>query len=94
MKAIQKILAALVCLCVVCSCAVIAVSAAETTGSITIQNPSNSNATVAGKTFNVYKIFNATTSGNNTSYSWYEKNGEIPFYDFFYGEWENSKKNQ
>ena len=91
MKAIKKILAVLVCFCVVCSCAVIAVSAAEATGSITIQNPSNSNATVAGKTFNVYKIFNATTSGNNTSSSWYEKNGEIPFYDFFYGEWENSK---
>jgi len=91
MKAIKKILAILVCLCVVCSCAVIAVSAAEATGSITIQNPSNSNATVAGKTFNVYKIFNATTNGNNTSYSWYEKNGETPFYDFFYGEWENSE---
>ena len=91
MKAIKKILAVLACLCVVCSCAVIAVSAAEATGSITIQNPSNSNATVAGKTFNVYKIFNATTSGNNTSYSWYEKDGEIPFYNFFYGEWENSK---
>ena len=91
MKAIKKILAVLVCLCVVCSCAVFAVSAAEATGSITIQNPSNSNATVAGKTFNVYKIFNATTNGNNTSYSWYEKNGETPFYNFFYGEWENSK---
>lgn len=85
MKAIKKILAFLVCLCVVCSCAVIAVSAAEATGSITIQNPANSNATVAGKTFNVYKIFNATTNGNNTSYSWYEKDGKIPFYDFFYG---------
>ncbi len=91
MKAIKKILAVLVCLCVVCSCAVFAVSAAEATGSITIQNPSNSNATVAGKTFNVYKIFNATTNGNHTSYSWYEEGGAIPFYDFFYGEWENSK---
>ena len=91
MNAIKKILAVLVCLCVVCSCAVMAVSAAEATGSITIQNPSNSNATVAGKTFNVYKIFNATTNGNNTSYSWYEKNGEKPFYDFFYGEWKNSE---
>ena len=84
MKAIKKILAVLVCLCVVCSCAVFAISAAAT-GSITIQNPSNSNATVAGKTFNVYKIFNATTNGNNTSYSWYEEGGAIPFYDFFYG---------
>ena len=85
MKATKKILAVLVCLCVVCSCAVFAVSAAEAKGSITIQNPSNSDATVAGKTFNVYKIFNATTSGTNTSYSWYEEEGVIPFYDFFYG---------
>ncbi len=85
MKAIKKVLAVLVCLCVVCSCAVFAAFAAEATGSITIQNPSNSNATVAGKTFNVYKIFNATTNGNNTSYSWYEDGGVIPFYDFFYG---------
>ena len=85
MKAIKKVLAVLVCLCVVCSCTVFAAFAAEATGSITIQNPSNSNATVAGKTFNVYKIFNATTNGNNTSYSWYEDGGVIPFYDFFYG---------
>ena len=85
MKAIKKSLAILACLCLVLSCMAISVFAAEATGSITIQNPSNSNATVAGKTFNVYKIFNATTNGNNTSYSWYEEGGEIPFYDFFYG---------
>lgn len=91
MKAIKKSLAILACLCLVLSCMAMSVFAAEATGSITIQNPSNSNATVAGKTFNVYKIFNATTNGNNTSYSWYEKNGETPFYDFFYGEWENSE---
>lgn len=92
MKAMKKILAALLCLCVVCSCAVFAVSATEQTGSITIQNPSNSNATVAGKTFNIYKIFNATTNGNNTSYSWYKTDDEkIPFYDFFYGEWKKSE---
>ncbi len=81
----KKLLAILVSICLVCSCVVMAFAAEEPTGSITIQNPSNSNATVAGKTFNVYKIFNATTSGNNTSYSWYEVDGEIPFYDFFYG---------
>ena len=91
MKAIKKILAVIVCLCMVCSCVIFSASAAEATGSITIQNPNNSTATVAGKTFNVYKIFNATTDGKNTSYSWYEENGEIPFYNFFYGEWTNSK---
>ena len=85
MKAIKKILATLVVLCVVFSCGALAAIAAEPTGSITIQNPGNSNATVAGKTFKVYKIFDATTSGNNTSYSWYKDGGNIPFYDFFYG---------
>lgn len=62
---------------------------ANGTGSITIQSPSDTQATVEGKTFNVYKIFNATTSGTSTSYSWYTiTNGDttvIPFYDFFYG---------
>ena len=86
MKAIKKSLAILVCLCLVFSCMAMSVFAAEATGSITIQNPGNSAATVAGKTFNVYKIFNATTNGNNTSYSWYvDENDKIPFYDFFYG---------
>lgn len=85
MKAIKKILAILVVLCVVFSCGALVAIAAEPTGSITIQNPGNSNATVAGKTFKVYKIFDATTSGNNTSYSWYKDGGNIPFYDFFYG---------
>ena len=85
MKAIKKILAILVVLCVVFSCGALAAIAAEPAGSITIQNPGNSNATVAGKTFKVYKIFDATTSGNNTSYSWYKDGGNIPFYDFFYG---------
>ncbi len=87
MKAIKKILATLICLCLICGCVSMAAFAAEApTGSITIQNPSHSDATVAGKTFNVYKVFNATTSGSSTSYSWYKDlNGNIPFYDFFYG---------
>lgn len=86
MKAIKKFLAVLVCLCLVFSCMAMPIFATESTGSITIQNPGNSAATVAGKTFNVYKVFNATTNGNNTSYSWYiDENDDIPFYDFFYG---------
>ena len=94
MKAIKKSFAILVCICLVFSCMAMSVFAEETTGSITIQNPGNSAATVAGKTFNIYKIFNATTNGNNTSYSWHmHENDEIPFYDFFYGEWTN-KENQ
>lgn len=86
MKAMKKIFATLICLCLIVSCFSMTAFAAETTGSITIQNPSHSDATVAGKTFNVYKVFDATTSGNSTSYSWYkDSNGNIPFYDFFYG---------
>ena len=87
MKAMRKILATLLCLCLVFGCVSISTFAADTaTGSITIQNPSHSEATVGGKTFNVYKVFNATTSGTSTSYSWYENaNNNIPFYDYFYG---------
>ncbi len=88
MKAIKKFFATFMCLCLVLGCVSMVTFAEETTptGSITIQNPSHSDATVGGKTFNVYKVFNATTSGSSTSYSWYkDKNGNIPFYDFFYG---------
>lgn len=61
-------------------------STTSPTGSITIQNPSHSEATVGGKTFLLYKIFNAATNGNNISYSWYQEGEFIPFYDYFYGE--------
>ena len=87
MKAIKRTLTILMCLCMVFGCAsMIAFAEEPVVGSITIQNPSHSDATVGGKTFNVYKVFDATTSGTNTSYSWYtDENGNIPFYDFFYG---------
>ncbi len=86
MKALKKILATLMCLCLIFGCVSMTAFADAATGSITIQNPSHSEATVGGKTFNVYKVFNATTSGTSTSYSWYkDSNGNIPFYDFFYG---------
>ena len=58
-------------------------AASEPTGSITIQNPSHSDATVVGKKFVIYKIFDAATSGSGTSYTWHGDNK--PFYDFFYG---------
>ena len=87
MKAMRKILVTILCLCLVFGCVSISTFAADTaTGSITIQNPSHSEATVGGKTFNVYKVFNATASGTSTSYSWYkDANNNIPFYDYFYG---------
>lgn len=86
MKAIKRTLAILLCLCLTLALGVTAFADGAATGSITIQNPSHSDATVGGKTFNVYKVFNATASGTSTSYSWYkDTNGNIPFYDFFYG---------
>lgn len=87
MKVMKKILVSLVCFCLMLGCISMAALAEDKTGSITIQNPSHSDATVGGKTFNVYKVFNATTSDTSTSYTWYKDgSGNIPFYDFFYGE--------
>ncbi len=86
MKAIKKLLVILMSICLIFGSFSITASAAEPTGSITIQNPSHSDATVALKTFNVYKVFNASTSATSTSYSWYtDGNGNIPFYDYFFG---------
>lgn len=81
----KRILAILTCVLLLMGSISVTAFADEPKGSITIQNPTHSDATVAGKQFQVYKVFNATSSGNNTSYSWYEVDGEIPFYDFFYG---------
>ena len=79
MKAMKTLLASLLCFCMVVCFSMTAFAAAPT-GSITIKNPSQSDATVGGKTFNVYKLFNATTSGSNTSYSWYvDQNGEATY---------------
>ena len=87
MKTMRKLFSIILCICLVLGCtSMIALADEKPTGSITIENPTHSEATVAGKTFNVYKIFNATTSGTNTSYSWYkDADDTIPFYDFFYG---------
>lgn len=88
MKTLRRILVTVLCLCLVFCCSAVTAFATATdpTGSITIQNPQNSDATVAGKTFNVYKVFNATASGTSTSYSWYKDSSDnIPFYNFFYG---------
>lgn len=87
MKAMKKILVSLMCLCLIFGCiSMTAIADSTPTGSITIQNPSHSEATVGGKTFNVYKVFNATASGTSTSYNWYkDSNGNIPFYNYFYG---------
>ena len=94
MKLKKRVLSALMCVClVICLFTGTAMadttdpntpSTASTTGSITIQNPSNSEATVAGKTFDVYKIFDAKTSGTNVSYDWHVEDNTELFYDYFY----------
>lgn len=70
----------------------VAFAAGETDGRIFITQ-SDGGETVASKTFNIYKIFNATTTGEGTgkaiSYQWYIPAGETesPYYDFFYTDW-------
>ena len=55
-------------------------------GSITIENQSGTNATVAGKTLNIFKIFDATTNGENISYQWVEEtDGTNRYETFFFG---------
>jgi len=87
MKAMKKILATTLCLCMILSCvSMIAFAAGENEGSISIVNPTNSEATVAGKTFSVYRIFYATTADASIAYSWYAdpKTPVVnPFYEFF-----------
>lgn len=85
MKAMKQILFITLCLCLAL-CTMSMGVLADDTGSITIKDANLSSATVSGKTFNVYKVFNATYDGNYTSYSWYKDSGDnIPFYNFFFG---------
>ncbi len=85
MKAMKKILATLLCFCVLFGCVSMTAFAAGTTGSITVQNQAGTNATVAGKTLNLFKIFNATKSESNISYQWV-KDGAVNRYEsFFFG---------
>jgi len=87
MKAVRKILAAVVCLSVVLSCAMMT-SYAAGTGSITVQNQSGTNATVAGKDLNLFKIFSATTNAEgNVAYQWVKHtDGSDLFKSFFFGD--------
>lgn len=86
MKATKRILVMIMSLCLILGC-VFTTSLAEEQagGSITIQNQSGTNATVAGKTFNLFKIFSAVTSkdGANISYDWCEDENGKTFEDFF-----------
>lgn len=89
MKTTHRILSILMCVCLLCGVFAVTVVADEATGSITIQNPTDSNAGVAGKTLNLFKIFNATTDGTNISYSWNtaakdNTGAAVSYEDFFF----------
>lgn len=85
MKVMKKFLAMVICLAVICSCTVLGAFAADE-GKIIIQNPANSAATVVGKTFELFKVFDAKVGNNNIAYSWYEVGGVALFEEFFFGD--------
>ncbi len=86
MKAIKRMMVAVLSLCLVLGCASLT-AYAEDTGSITIENQSGSNASVAGKTLNLFKIFNATSDGQNISYQWVVGEDDTNLYEsFFFGD--------
>lgn len=87
MKAIKKTLATLLCLCLMLGCVCFtAFAEGEATGTITVQDQSGSNATVAGKTLNLFKIFSATSSGSNISYQWIKDGNVNRYASFFFGD--------
>ena len=71
MKALKKIALLVAALSIALSCVSFNVSAAST-ASITVQNQDGTNATIANKTLNLFKIFEATKSadGSSTFYNW------------------------
>ena len=80
----KGILAVVLCLSLVLGCASMMAFAAETS-SITVENQSGTNASVEGKTLNLYKVFDATKSGENVSYQWIVEGGKNKYEDFFFG---------
>lgn len=91
---------------IVCSVA-FSVSAAEdarekevgTNATIIIEGSEDGTVSVANKSFNLYRIFDASVSANtgsgaqpNVSYTWNipEGKSKSPFYDFFFTDWSGS----
>ena len=69
MKVTKRLLAILMSICMMIG--MISMTAfANGTGSITVQNQAGTNASVGGKTLNLFKIFKATTDGTNIAYEW------------------------
>jgi len=80
----KRMLAMMLCLALVLGCTSMMAFAAET-GSITVENQSGTNASVGGKTLNLFKIFEAKKSGENVSYQWIVEGGKNKYEDFFFG---------
>ncbi|MBP3664015.1 MAG: isopeptide-forming domain-containing fimbrial protein, partial [Tyzzerella sp.] len=80
----KRMLAMMLCLVLILGCTSMMAFAADT-GSITVENQSGTNASVGGKTLNLFKIFNAKKSGENVSYQWIVEGGKNKYEDFFFG---------
>ncbi len=84
MKATKRIFAILMCICLLLCFAVPSAFAAAD-GTITINSPTDSTVGVANKTFEIYKIFDATSDGTNISYSWIDNDRYSTFFNDKFG---------
>ena len=83
MKAIKRTLAIVMCICLMACTSMMLTTGAAGDGTINITNPTDSAVGVGGKTFEIYKIFDATYSNGNVSYAWVEND---PYSAFFKDE--------
>ena len=88
MKTFKKLFASLLVI-VMIACTMSFTASAADDGTIIIKESSDNSVSVSGKTFNIFRIFDATVDGTNVSYQWYISDGETqsPYYDFFFGTW-------
>ncbi len=83
MKAIKRTLAIVMCICLMACASMMLTTGAAGDGTINISNPTDSAVGVGGKTFEIYKIFDATYDNGNVSYAWVEND---PYSAFFKDE--------
>ena len=84
MKMMKKVMALILSLLVVMSMAVPVVGADEETLTLTVKNPEGSNVSIVGKTFNAYKIFDAsytTTEAGTVEHISYTIKSSDKFYN-------------
>lgn len=83
MKAMKRTLAIVMCICLMACASMMLTTGAAGDGTINISNPTDSAVGVGGKTFEIYKIFDATYDNGNVSYAWVEND---PYSAFFKDE--------